>query len=255
MGTFRPTGLTASRSCRASGHVIPRTSISPGGYDASTRPHRHRRGHGNVVGPATAMEIGRANGDGVLDLEGRWTRLRGSRLGVRRCRVRSRTGESHGRDAGAVRRGDQAQLMGVRMQEIKDAGVDVLRLRQPAAHHHVRRRHPGRRGFDLLVIQGTISSVAGHRVEDGRRAPGPGEVTRAELEIPIIVEQYTWSQAALAADAHRAAVARPGGMRSRPGLHDPAPCSNWGCTMPPAAPTPPAGACAPIRRDRACSST
>ena len=146
-----------------------------------------------VVSPATAIEIGRLGGVGVLNLEGLWTRYedpeplpRGDR------RARRRQGDAA--HAGDLRRADQARA---------DRRSASARSRTPASSRarRSRRSAPTRSPrtcvaaeLDLLVIQGTVVSA-----EHVSKTVEPLNLKRfiRELDIPVIVGGCASYQAAL----------------------------------------------------------
>ena len=145
----------------------------------------------SVVGPATAIEIGRLGGLGVLNLEGLWTRYedpspssgRSPRCPTTRWRAACRRSTpSRSRPSwwppprrGAGRRGDTA---GAVTPQRATRLIDVIR----------------RAEVDLLVIQGTIVSA-----EHVARQVEPLNLKTfiRQLELPVIVGGCATYQAAL----------------------------------------------------------
>ena len=145
-----------------------------------------------VVSPATAIEIGRLGGVGVLNLEGLWTRYDDpdsvfdeiASLDPEKATVRMQ--ELYGEPI-------KPELIGVRIQEIKDAGVvscaSVTPQRTTMFTDAILAAE-----LDLLVIQGTVVSA-----EHVSKTVEPLNLKRfiRELEIPVVVGGCASYQAAL----------------------------------------------------------
>ena len=145
-----------------------------------------------VVSPATAIEIGRLGGVGVLNLEGLWTRYEDpdsvfeeiASLDPEKATLRMQ--EVY---AEPIR----PELIGVRIQEIKDAGVvscaSVTPQRTTMFADAILAAE-----LDLLVIQGTVVSA-----EHVSKTVEPLNLKKfiRELEIPVIVGGCASYQAAL----------------------------------------------------------
>jgi len=135
-----------------------------------------------VVSPATAIEIGRLGGVGVLNLEGLWTRYEDpeplfeeiASLGTEKATLRMQDIYSEP---------IKPELIGQRIREIKDAGVvscaSVTPQRTAAFTTAILEAE-----LDLLVIQGTVVSA-----EHVSKTSEPLNLKRfiRELEIPVIV--------------------------------------------------------------------
>ena len=145
-----------------------------------------------VVSPATAIEIGRLGGVGVLNLEGLWTRYEDpdsvfeeiASLDPEKATLRMQ--EVYAEPI-------KPELIGVRIQEIKDAGVvscaSVTPQRTTMFADAILAAE-----LDLLVIQGTVVSA-----EHVSKTVEPLNLKKfiRELEIPVIVGGCASYQAAL----------------------------------------------------------
>ncbi|MGI9033515.1 MAG: GuaB3 family IMP dehydrogenase-related protein [Acidimicrobiales bacterium] len=135
-----------------------------------------------VVSPATAIEIGRLGGLGVLNLEGLWTRYDDPEPLFEEI-------ASLGTEKATLRMQDiyaepiKPELIGRRIAEIRDAGVvscaSVTPQRTAAFSKAILEAE-----LDLLVIQGTVVSA-----EHVSKTAEPLNLKRfiRELEIPVIV--------------------------------------------------------------------
>lgn len=146
----------------------------------------------SVMSPATAIELGRAGGLGVLDLEGLWTRyddpepLLEEIAGLEEGKALNRLQEIY---AAPVRE----DLIADRLREIRDAGVTVAGALSPP---RVKRYHQAviDAGVDLVVIRGT--TVSAEHVS-GRAEPLNLKQFIYELDVPVIVGGCATYQAAL----------------------------------------------------------
>ncbi len=135
-----------------------------------------------VVSPATAIEIGRLGGVGVLNLEGLWTRyddpepLLSEIATLDRDKATLRMQEIYAEPI-------KEELVGRRIAEIKEAGVtscaSVTPQRTPQLTKAILEAE-----LDLLVIQGTVVSA-----DHVSKTVEPLNLKRfvRELEIPVIV--------------------------------------------------------------------
>ncbi|MFN2607982.1 MAG: GuaB3 family IMP dehydrogenase-related protein [Acidimicrobiales bacterium] len=135
-----------------------------------------------VVSPATAIEVGRLGGVGVLNLEGLWTRYEDPQPLFEEI-------ASLDTEKATLRMQDiysepiKPELIGTRIREIKDAGVvscaSVTPQRTAAFSDAILAAE-----LDLLVIQGTVVSA-----EHVSKTVEPLNLKRfiRELEIPVIV--------------------------------------------------------------------
>jgi IMP dehydrogenase len=145
-----------------------------------------------VVSPATAIEIGRLGGVGVLNLEGLWTRYEDpeplfeeiSRLGPEKATARMQDLYSEP---------IKPELIGERIRQINEAGVtscaSVTPQRTEAFANAILDAE-----LDLLVIQGTVVSA-----EHVSKSVEPLNLKKfvRELDIPVIVGGCASYQAAL----------------------------------------------------------
>ncbi len=135
-----------------------------------------------VVSPATAIEIGRLGGVGVLNLEGLWTRYDDpeplfeeiASLDTEKATLRMQ--EIYGEPI-------KEELIGQRITEIKEAGVVSCASVTPQRTDRFTKAILAAE-LDLLVIQGTVVSA-----EHVSKTAEPLNLKRfiRELEIPVIV--------------------------------------------------------------------
>lgn len=135
-----------------------------------------------VVSPTTAIRIGRFGGQAVLNLEGLWTRYEDPEPAYER--IAEAEGEKATRTIQEVYSEPvKEELIGRRVQEVKDAGVTVCASLTP---QKVERYHPValEAGLDVLVIQGTVVSA-----EHVAKNAEPLNLKRfiRKLDIPVIV--------------------------------------------------------------------
>lgn len=145
-----------------------------------------------VVSPATAIEIGRLGGVGVLNLEGLWTRYEDpeplfeeiSRLGPEKATARMQ--DLYGEPV-------KPELIGERIRQINDAGVTSCASVTPQRTESFAQAILDAE-LDLLVIQGTVVSA-----EHVSRTAEPLNLKKfvRELDIPVIVGGCASYQAAL----------------------------------------------------------
>ena len=145
-----------------------------------------------VVSPATAIEIGRLGGAGVLNLEGLWTRYDDPDPLLEEIALLD--------DEKATRRMQdiylepiQPELVTERIRQIRDAGVISVASVTPQRTDQLL---PAIRAgeLDMLVIQGTV--VSAEHVSKNREPLNLLKVIR-EMEIPVIVGGCASYQAAL----------------------------------------------------------
>jgi IMP dehydrogenase len=145
-----------------------------------------------VVSPATAIEIGRLGGVGVLNLEGLWTRyedpepLFGEIAGLDADKATLRMQEIYSEPV-------KPELIGQRIAEIRSAGVISCASVTPQRTEQFAPAILASE-LDLLVIQGTVVSA-----EHVSKTTEPLNLKRfiRELEIPVIVGGCASYQAAL----------------------------------------------------------
>jgi len=145
-----------------------------------------------VVSPATAIEIGRLGGVGVLNLEGLWTRYEDpeplfeeiSKLDVEKATARMQEIYS----SPII-----PELVGQRIREIKAAGVVSCCSVTPQRTNALAKQFIDAE-LDLLVIQGTVVSA-----EHVSKTVEPLNLKKfvRELDIPVIVGGCASYQAAL----------------------------------------------------------
>jgi len=135
-----------------------------------------------VVSPATAIEIGRLGGVGVLNLEGLWTRYEDPEplfeeiAALDTEKATTRMQEIYGEPI-------KEELIGRRITEIRDAGVVSCASVTPQRTDRFTKAILAAE-LDLLVIQGTVVSA-----EHVSKTAEPLNLKRfiRELEIPVIV--------------------------------------------------------------------
>jgi IMP dehydrogenase len=134
------------------------------------------------VSPATAVEIGRLGGVGVLNLEGLWTKYEDpipvydEIASVKADKATRRMQELYAEPI-------KPELVGRRVQEIKDGGVVAAASLTPQnVDRYVKYAKDG--GLDILVIQGTVVSA-----EHVSSRTEPLDLFRfiREIEMPVIV--------------------------------------------------------------------
>jgi IMP dehydrogenase len=145
-----------------------------------------------VVSPATAIEIGRLGGVGVLNLEGLWTRYEDpdslleeiSKLDAEKATARMQ--EIYSEPI-------KAELLVQRIKEIKDAGVTACGSLTPQKTAQFAKELIAA-DLDLFVIQGTVVSA-----EHVSKSVEPLNLKRfiREFDIPVIVGGCASYQAAL----------------------------------------------------------
>jgi IMP dehydrogenase len=145
-----------------------------------------------VVSPATAIEMGRLGGVGVLNLEGLWTRYEDPEplfdeiAALPEDKATLRIQEIYAEPV-------KPELIAPRIRQIKDAGVvscaSVTPQRTEAFLPHIQEGE-----LDLLVIQGTVVSA-----EHVSRQSEPLNLKRfvRELDLPVLVGGCASYQAAL----------------------------------------------------------
>ncbi len=148
----------------------------------------------SVVSPATAIEIGRLGGVGVLDLDGLWTRYEDPEPLLTEIaelpdeRVTPRLQEIY---AAPIRE----ELIAARIAEIRAGGVTVAAALSPmrtAAYAQA----VVDAGVDIFVIRGTTVS-AEHVSREGAAAPLNLKEFIYALDVPVIVGGCATYQAAL----------------------------------------------------------
>ncbi len=135
-----------------------------------------------VVSPRTAIEIGRLGGVGVLNLEGLWTRYADPEPLLEEIATLD--------DEMATKRMQEIyaepikpELIGERVQQIKDAGVTTAASLTPQRTQDLH-KIVVEAGVDIFVIQGTVVSA-----EHVSTRSEPLNLKRfiADLDVPVIV--------------------------------------------------------------------
>jgi IMP dehydrogenase len=136
----------------------------------------------SVTSPATAVELGRLGGLGVLDLEGLWTRYEHPEPLLEEVATLQ--------DGGATRRMQEIysaeidpDLVTLRLREIREAGVTVAGALSPQRTQQLWKTVVDA-GVDLFVIRGT--TVSAEHVS-GRAEPLNLKRFIYELDVPVIV--------------------------------------------------------------------
>ncbi|MCD9625520.1 GuaB3 family IMP dehydrogenase-related protein [Rhabdothermincola salaria] len=145
-----------------------------------------------VISPATAIEMGRLGGVGVLNLEGLWTRYEDPEPLFEEI-AELPTDKATARMQQMYSEPIKLELVGQRIREIKDAGVvscaSVTPQRTAALASEIVDAE-----LDLLVIQGTVVSA-----EHVSKTVEPLNLKKfvREIDIPVIVGGCASYQAAL----------------------------------------------------------
>ena len=148
----------------------------------------------SVMSPATAIELGRLGGLGVLNLEGLWTRYEDPQPVLDEL-------AGLGDDAAAVQRMRRLyaepikpELIRARLGEIRDAGVTVAGALSPHRTAEFSDSVIGA-GVDLFVIRG--NTVSAEHVSIEGREPLNLKQFIYELDVPVIVGGAATYQSAL----------------------------------------------------------
>jgi IMP dehydrogenase len=145
-----------------------------------------------VISPATAIEIGRLGGVGVLNLEGLWTRYEDPDAVLAEI-AELDTEKATARMQELYQEPIKSELVGLRIRQIKDAGVVSCASVTPQRTDALAKQIIDAE-LDLLVIQGTVVSA-----EHVSKTVEPLNLKRfvRELDIPVIVGGCASYQAAL----------------------------------------------------------
>jgi IMP dehydrogenase len=149
----------------------------------------------SVVSPATAIEIGRLGGLGVLDLDGLWTRyddpepLLAEIADLAPERVTPRLQEIY---SAAIR----PDLIASRIAEIRAGGVTVAAALSPMRTAQFAKAVVDA-GVDIFVIRGTTVSAEHVSPPESSREPLNLKQFIYELDVPVIVGGCATYQAAL----------------------------------------------------------
>ncbi|MST33292.1 GuaB3 family IMP dehydrogenase-related protein [Acidimicrobiaceae bacterium USS-CC1] len=145
-----------------------------------------------VVSPATAIEIGRLGGVGVLNLEGLWTRYEDPEPLFEEI-ARLDTDKATARMQQIYQEPIKAELVTQRILEVKEAGVTTCASLTPQRTRQFAQALLDA-DLDLFVIQGTVVSA-----EHVSKTSEPLNLKRfiREFDIPVIVGGCASYQAAL----------------------------------------------------------
>ena len=153
-----------------------------------------------VLSPATAIEIGRLGGRGCLNLEGLWTRYEDPEP------IFAEIAELEPEKA--TRRMQEvydepmnAELIGERIREIKDAGVIAVASLTPQRVEQYA-KEVLEAELDILVIQGTVVS-AEHVSKDAARQPLNLKKFIREFDLPVHRRRLRFVLHGAAPHAHR----------------------------------------------------
>jgi IMP dehydrogenase len=145
-----------------------------------------------VISPATAIEIGRLGGVGVLNLEGLWTRYEDPDRVLDEI-ANLPADKATGRMQEVYQEPVKDELIKARIQEIKEAGVTCAASLTPQrVGRHVKTVLEAE--LDVLVIQGTVVSA-----EHVSRTTEPLNLKKfiRDIDIPVIVGGVASYQMAL----------------------------------------------------------
>lgn len=136
----------------------------------------------SAISPATAVEIGRLGGLGVLNLEGLWTRYEDPEPYYREIAETPKEKATR-RLQEIYQEPVKPELIGRRVEEMKSAGIVTAASLTPQRVERLS-RYALEAGLDVLVIQGTVVSA--------EHVSSKGDVLNlkkfiAECEVPVIV--------------------------------------------------------------------
>ncbi len=147
----------------------------------------------SVMSPATAIELGRLGGLGVLDLEGLWTRYEEPLALL--AEIASLPSEAAtARMQEIYREPIKPELVAARLGEMRAAGVTVAGALSP---HRTQELYQTvvKAGVDLFIIRGT--TVSAEHVSAGEIEPLNLKKFIYDLDVPVIVGGASTYQAAL----------------------------------------------------------
>ncbi|MGO1434482.1 MAG: GuaB3 family IMP dehydrogenase-related protein [Canibacter sp.] len=148
----------------------------------------------SVMSPATAIELGKLGGLGVLNLEGLWTRYEDPEKLFAELGNYDDSREALARMREMYAAPIQSELIQRRIQEMREAGVTVAGSLSP--HRTVEHYETVvNAGVDLFVIRGNTVSAEHVSVED--REPLNLKQFIYELDVPVIVGGAATYQSAL----------------------------------------------------------
>src|ERR1700704_6462378 len=137
-----------------------------------------------VVSPATAIQLGKLGGLGVLNLEGIYPRYENADVELERIAKLQKDKATRGLQE-IYARPVEPKLIAERIEEIKRSGVLVagsLTPQRVREHYELALEA----GLDILVIQGTVVS-AEHVSQDESRPPLNLKEFIGEVPVPIVV--------------------------------------------------------------------
>ena len=169
-----------------------------------------------VISPATAIEIGRLGGVGVLNLEGLWTRYEDPDAAPRGDRRASTPRRPRRGCRRSTSEPIKPELIGERIREINDAGVASCVSVTPAAHRRLRPRTS--RGRARPARHPGHGRLGRARLQDGRAAQP--QALRPRARHPGHRRRLRQLPGRAAPHAHRRRR-RPRRRRPRPRLHHP----------------------------------
>ncbi len=147
----------------------------------------------SVMSPATAIELGRLGGLGVLDLEGLWTRYEDpSALLAEIASLPSEAATARMQEI--YREPIKPELVAARLGEMRAAGVTVAGALSP---HRTQELYQTvvKAGVDVFIIRGT--TVSAEHVSAGQIEPLNLKKFIYDLDVPVIVGGASTYQAAL----------------------------------------------------------
>ena len=147
----------------------------------------------SVMSPATAIELGRLGGLGVLDLEGLWTRYEDpSALLAEIASLPSEAATARMQEI--YREPIKPELVAARLGEMRAAGVTVAGALSP---HRTQELYQTvvKAGVDVFIIRGT--TVSAEHVSAGEIEPLNLKKFIYDLDVPVIVGGASTYQAAL----------------------------------------------------------
>ncbi|WP_232548912.1 GuaB3 family IMP dehydrogenase-related protein [Propioniciclava soli] len=147
----------------------------------------------SVMSPETAIAFGRLGGLGVLNLEGLWTRYDDPEPLLEELGGISDAGAATRRMQELYEEPIKAELIGARMQQIRDAGVPVAGALSPQQTQEFASAVE-KAGVDFFVIRGT--TVSAEHVSHDAQPLNLKEFIR-KLDVPVIVGGCATYQAAL----------------------------------------------------------
>jgi IMP dehydrogenase len=146
-----------------------------------------------IMSPATAVELGRLGGLGVLNVEGLWTRYADPSKILEELSDLDDDSQATKRLQEVYAEPIKPELIGERVKEIRDGGVTVA-VRVSPQHTLALAPVILDAGVDLLVIQGTLVSAEHVSTTD---EPLNLKEFIADLDLPVIVGGCTNYQTAL----------------------------------------------------------